>query len=212
MCFLTATVAYPIHHLIRVPSNIMNSAWSPSEHSEIRATIPSTLWLAVIPLPFILVTTLPNPSGEVILTMSQLRNMCGTARSDMRTIFSVMELLLDTANSVIFTPGWYQDGKLLLANGRRNKILNTTVRQLRSLSPSTMNSFFHHRSHSLLSSYNKEIMMNHNIMMDHTNITPSQQQQQHLAEWEVRKVDEHIRNSINSIFTKDWTKICIVIK
>ena len=102
---------------------------------------------------------------EAILTLSLLRNMCGMARykrrfvqhivpslirppnsalqslkhkTDIHTVFTVMELLLGTADSVIFTPGWYQDGKLLLADDRRNEILNSTVRQLRELSASTI--------------------------------------------------------------------------
>ena len=175
----------------------------------------------------ILITTLDYTSGETILALARLRSMCGTPRykrrftqriapllirppksaiwclrhqSDMRAIIAVTELLFDNADDV-FSPGWHERGRLLLADGRRAESLNAAARQLRALSTNALSNSNHRRANCLLpSSLLPPNAKSADIGLDLSG-------QQHLAEWEVLAVDKQIRKSIKSVFTKDWTKI-----
>ena len=164
----------------------------------------------------ILITTLEFTSGEAILALARLRSMCGTSRykyrfteriapllirppnsaiwclrqqKDIRAIVTVTELLFDAADD-IFSHGWYDRGRSLLADGRRAESLNAAAIQLRALSNNALSISTHRTANSLLQSIPK---------------TAEDASTKHFAESEILEVDVQIRKSINNLFTKDWT-------
>jgi len=167
----------------------------------------------------ILITNLDYTSGETILALSRLRAICGTSRykrrftqriapllirppnsaiwclkhqTDMRAIASVCELLFDCADDV-FYHGWFEKGRNLLADSRRAESLNAAARQLRALST---NAESRSRRQSLLFPLSKAAESGNEASG-----------KQNLAEWEVLAVDLQIRDSIKSVFSKEWKKI-----
>eukprot|EP00549_Striatella_unipunctata_P012723 CAMPEP_0118709088 /NCGR_PEP_ID=MMETSP0800-20121206/22381_1 /TAXON_ID=210618 ORGANISM="Striatella unipunctata, Strain CCMP2910" /NCGR_SAMPLE_ID=MMETSP0800 /ASSEMBLY_ACC=CAM_ASM_000638 /LENGTH=209 /DNA_ID=CAMNT_0006612619 /DNA_START=137 /DNA_END=763 /DNA_ORIENTATION=+ len=115
------------------------------DHSTVNDNRPrpsrSEIMAALEPL---LITSLEQPSGETILFLARLRRMCGTARyqrrfvqrigpvlvspkgaiwclrhqNDMEPIIAALEMIFDAAFEV-FNKGWYERGRLLLADSVR---------------------------------------------------------------------------------------------
>lgn len=165
----------------------------------------------------LLITTLDQPSGEVILMLAKLRRMCGTDRyrrrfvqrvapclirppngamwclrhqNDMAAILAAAELILDSAFN-IFSKGWYERGQLLLADSKRAETLSTAAKQLRNLSSET--------SDGLALGFTGHISRNRRMNTVETTTNEP------LAEWEVIAVDKQIRISISNIMLTDWT-------
>lgn len=183
----------------------------------------STIMAALAP---VLITSLEQPSGEVILMLAKLRRECGTARyqrrfvqrvaaslirpprgamwclrhqNDMEAILAAAELIFDSAFD-IFSKGWYERGRLLLADSKRAETLNTAAMQLRNLSSEPWDGLAlglngAHPNRRRLMAMKKEVATN----------SPSE----HLAEWEVIAVDRQIRVSISNIMSMDWSRATI---
>lgn len=155
----------------------------------------------------ILVTTLEQASGEVILSLAKLRRMCATDRyarrfvqrigpalvrppgaamwclrhqNDMEAILAATELLLDAAFDV-FVKGWYDRGRWIKADSKRAETLSAAAQQLRSLSHEPGLAFTHVRR-------------------------TRKKDEEPLAEWEVIAVDRQIRASISNMLQSDWSK------
>jgi hypothetical protein len=171
----------------------------------------------------VLITSLEQPSGEVILMLAKLRRNCGTARyqrrfvqrvaaslirpprgamwclrhqNDMEAILAAAELIFDSAFD-IFSKGWYERGRLLLADSKRAETLNTAAMQLRNLSAEPYDGLAlglngAHGNRRRLMAIKKEVTTN----------SPGE----HLAEWEVIAVDRQIRVSISNIMSMDWSR------
>jgi hypothetical protein len=176
----------------------------------------SEIMAALTPL---LVTSLEQPSGEVILALAKLRRMCGTTRyqrrfvqrvapalirppgaavwclrhqNDMEAILAAAELIFDAAFDV-FSKGWYERGRMMLADNKRALTLNTAAQQLRRLSSEpymdgivTMNFPAPHGNRRRLMAAGRKI--------DGTSAASEA-----LTEWEVIAVDRQIRISISSV-------------
>jgi hypothetical protein len=171
----------------------------------------------------VLITSLDQASGEVILMLAKLRRNCGTARyqrrfvqrvapslirpprgamwclrhqNDMEAILAAAELIFDSAFD-IFSKGWYERGRLLLADSKRAETLNTAAMQLRNLSSEPWDGLAlglngAHGNRRRLMAMKKEV----------TTSSPSE----HLAEWEVIAVDRQIRVSISNVMSMDWSR------
>ena len=175
----------------------------------------SEVMAALAPL---LITSLEQPSGEVILLLAKLRRMCGTARyqrrfvqrvapalirpprgamwclrhqNDMEAILAAAELIFDSAFDV-FSKGWYERGRLMLADSKRAKTLQSAATQLRSLSsdPSEGLGRGTRRRRGLAKKSQDK----------------SGGATEPLAEWEVIAVDRQIRISISNVMTNDWSR------
>lgn len=183
----------------------------------------SEIMAALTPL---LITSLEQPSGEVVLCLARLRRMCGTPRyqrrfvqrvapslirpprgamwclrhqNDMEPILAAAELIFDSA-SEIFSKGWYDRGQLLLADTKRAETLNTAATQLRNLSTGPSESLtLGSLGHSWRS--NKYKTGNAKDAAKASNGT--------LAEWEVIAVDRQIRISISNIISMDWSRVVV---
>mmetsp|Transcript_4433 Transcript_4433/g.5134 ORF Transcript_4433/g.5134 Transcript_4433/m.5134 type:complete len:1168 (-) Transcript_4433:177-3680(-) len=165
----------------------------------------------------VLISSLEQPSGEVILCLASLRRLCGTSRyqrrfvqrvapclirpprgaiwclkhqHDMESILAASELIFDSAHS-IFSNEWYEKGRQLLADSVRKETLNYAAQQLRDLSQE--NNAFVFSSHG------------HRRKLIKSGVADSSGSA--LAEWEVRAVDRQIRISISNILKRDWTKV-----
>jgi hypothetical protein len=148
----------------------------------------------------LLISSLEQVSGQVMLCLAKLRHCCGTPRyqrrfiqrigpclvrpslgapwclrhqQDMEAILAACELIFDSAED-LFSGSWYEKGRQLLADSVRKQTLHAAAQQLKDLSPTP----------SLFSS--------------------SRRLKVSLAEWEVMAVDQQIRISISNIFKKDW--------
>jgi len=170
----------------------------------------------------VLISSLEQPSGEVILYLSSLRRLCGTARyqrrfvqrvapclirpprgaiwclrhqHDMESILAAAELIFDSAHS-IFSNEWYEKGRQLLADSVRKETLNYAAQQLRDLSQE--NNAFVFSSHG------------HRRKLIKSGVADSSGSA--LAEWEVRAVDRQIRISISNILKRDWTKVSVTAR
>jgi hypothetical protein len=186
----------------------------------------SEIMAALAPL---LVTSLEQPSGEVLLLLAKLRRMCGTTRyqrrfvqrvapalirppggamwclrhqNDMEAIIAATELILDAAFDV-FSKGWYERGRMMLADTKRAQTLNTAAQQLRRLSSEppldgivTMNFPAPHGNRRRLISAGRK----------GDGVSGASEA---LAEWEVMAVDRQIRISISSVLSQDWSRTLI---
>ena len=175
----------------------------------------SEVMAALAPL---LITSLEQPSGEVILMLAKLRRMCGTARyqrrfvqrvapalirpprgamwclrhqNDMEAILAAAELIFDSAFDV-FSKGWHERGRLMLADSKRAKTLQSAAVQLRNLSsePSEGLGRGPRRRRTLAKKG-----------QDKTGAATEP-----LAEWEVIAVDRQIRISISNVISNDWSR------
>jgi len=174
----------------------------------------------------LLISSLEQPSGDVIIALAKLRLMCGTARyqrrfvqrvapalirppqgalwclkhqNDMEPILAAAELIFDSAFK-IFSKGWYDRGQLLLADTKRAETLNTVAMQLKNLSSHTEENLtleFGHGGNAWRSSKFK------------SGKDPSKGAKEPLAEWEVIEVDRQIRVSISNIITMDWSRVVV---
>jgi hypothetical protein len=185
----------------------------------------SEIMAALTPL---LITSLEQPSGDVILNLAKLRRMCGTPRyqrrfiqrvapslirpprgamwclrhqNDIEPILAAAELIFDSA-SEIFTKGWYDRGQLLLADSKRAATLNTAAMQLRNLSTGP--------SDNLTLGFS-----GHHGLWRGSKLKAGSQPgkdsagNESLAEWEVIAVDRQIRISISNIISMDWSKVVV---
>lgn len=186
----------------------------PTQPNKTRAS-RSEIMAALAPL---LVTTLEQPSGEVILMMAKMRRMCGTARyrrrfvqriapalirppggalwclthqNDMVPILAAAELILDAAFD-IFSKGWYERGRWMLKDSKRAETLSAAATQLRNLSqePTDSLAFLHPQRRGRI----KKTKDHHD---------------EPLAEWEVIAVDRQIHVSISSVLHTDWTRAAV---
>lgn len=183
-------------------------------NEKVKAT-RSEVMAALAPL---LITSLEQPSGEVILMLAKLRRMCGTTRyqrrfvqrvapalirpprgamwclrhqNDMEAILAAAELIFDSAFDV-FSKGWYERGRLILADSKRAKTLHSAAEQLRNLSSEPTEGLGRgNRRRRGLAMKNP----------DKSGATTEP-----LAEWEVIAVDRQIRISISNVISNDWSK------
>jgi len=173
---------------------------------------------ALVPL---LISSLEQPSGEVILYLSTFRRLCGTPRyqrrfvqrvapalirphrgaiwclkhqNDMESILAAAELIFDSAHE-IFRNDWYERGRQLLADSVRKETLNYAAQQLRDLSQES-NVFG-------LSTHGHRRKLKSGVADSSGSA---------LAEWEVRAVDLQIRISISNIVTRDWSIASVTAK
>lgn len=182
----------------------------------------------------LLVTTLEEPSGQVILILAKLRRWCGTLRyrrrfvqriapawirppggamwclrhqNDMVAILAAAELILDAA-FVVFSPGWYDRGRWMLADSQRAETLTAAATQLRNLShepaPDSltfgqvpMSSGGRRPSHRILPKG-----LDHHLVSGVGGTALDEP----LAEWEVIAVDRYIRRSVANVLETDWTR------
>lgn len=157
----------------------------------------------------LLISSLEQPSGQVILTLAKLRRLCGTPRyqrrfvqriapclirpargapwclrhqHDMEPILAACELIFDSAEE-LFAGNWYETGRQLLRDSVRKQTLNVAAQQLKDMSPAQPSTFW-----------------------------PARRFKENLAEWEVMAVDQQIRISIASILTRDWSKVVVPLR
>jgi len=190
---------------------------APGTHGK-RAQIVS----ALTPL---LISSLEQPSGDVIIALAKLRRMCGTARyqrrfvqrvapalirppqgalwclkhqNDMEPILAAAELIFDSAID-IFSKGWYDRGQLLLADSKRAETLNTVAMQLKNLSSHPGENLTLELGHGNAWRSNKY----------KTGKDSSKGSKDKLDEWEVIEVDRQIRVSISNIISMDWSRVIV---
>lgn len=205
----------------------VNDPTSPASEATPSVATRSEIMAALTPL---LITSLEQPSGDVILCLARLRRMCGTPRyqrrfiqrvapslvrpprgamwclrhhNDMEPILAACELIFDAANE-IFSKGWYDRGQLLLADSKRAETLNTAAMQLRNLSTGPNESLtlggFAGHGTWRASKYKGSVAP----MKD-----GSMNSNEPLAEWEVIAVDRQIRVSISNIISMDWSRVVV---
>lgn len=218
--------------IVAVGSALLDADIVDSALDENKKPSKSEIMSALAPL---LITTLEQPSGETIFTLAKLRKLCGTKRyqrrfvqriapslvrppnaamwclrhrDDMESILAATEMILDAAFD-IFSSGWYERGRTLLADSERAKTLKAAAMQLKRLSSnkppdslmkglSTAPGTHHRRGNSRL-----------------IGITPAKVSSagtsgtEVLAEWEVLAVDRQIRQSLDHLFTKDWSRVVL---
>eukprot|EP00563_Minutocellus_polymorphus_P013283 CAMPEP_0181070072 /NCGR_PEP_ID=MMETSP1070-20121207/27289_1 /TAXON_ID=265543 /ORGANISM="Minutocellus polymorphus, Strain NH13" /LENGTH=1421 /DNA_ID=CAMNT_0023150929 /DNA_START=232 /DNA_END=4498 /DNA_ORIENTATION=- len=171
----------------------------------------------------VLITTLEQPAGEVILALANLRRMCGTRRyqrrfvqrvapslirppsgamwclrhqRDMEAILACAEMMFEMAHD-IFSAGWHERGRQILADSVRAGALRAAAEQLKNLSsPQSSDSLITGLSGARLHGRGNALKKG---------ATPSEGVEP-LAEWEVLAVDVEIRSSINNFFSKDWSR------
>ncbi|CAJ1966800.1 unnamed protein product [Cylindrotheca closterium] len=193
------------------PVSHLNSDRPMANRTEIKA--------ALTPL---LITSLEQTSGEVILGLARIRRMCGTARyqrrfvqrvvpslirppngaiwclkhqNDMEPILAAAELIFDCAME-IFSKGWYERGQLLLADTKRAQTLNTAAMQLRNLNAGSDDHL------TLGGSLTSHAGWRTTKFKDSSKGSSDQ-----LAEWEVIAVDRQIKISISNLISMDWPKV-----
>ena len=208
------------------------NAKNPNNNTHRMNTRRSEIMAALAPL---LITSLEPPSGEVFLLLAKLRRMCGTVRyrrrlvqriapalvrppdgsamwclkhqNDMMAIFAATELILDAAFDV-FSKGWYERGRWMLADSKRAETLSVAAKQLQNLSqePPDSLTFMTQRSSNLRHHHHHH----RRLKNDHNNNSNNNNNlEEPLAEWEVIAVDRQIRISISSVFHTDWTRAAI---
>jgi len=175
----------------------------------------------------LLISSLEQPSGEVILALAKLRRMCGTARyqrrfvqrvapslirpprgamwclkhqNDMEPILAAAELIFDSAFDV-FSKAWYDRGQLLLADTKRAETLNTVAMQLKNLSSHPEDNLTLELGHG-----NSTWRSNNKYKSGKDS---SKGAKEPLAEWEVIEVDRQIRVSISNIVSMDWSRVVV---
>jgi DNA replication and checkpoint protein len=182
----------------------------------------SAIMAALAPL---LITTLEPASGEVILLLAKLRRLCATSRyrrrfvqriapalirppngaamwclrhqNDMVAILAATELLLDAAFDV-FSKGWYERGRWMLADSKRAETLSAAAKQLRNLSQEPDDGLL-----SFVQNPQHRRRLKHQHTLDHHH---HHGHDEPLAEWEVIAVDRQIRVSIGNVLQTDWTR------
>lgn len=174
----------------------------------------------------LLITSLEQPSGDVILLLAKLRRMCGTPRyqrrfvqriapslirpprgamwclkhqNDMEPILAAVELIFDSAFE-IFSKGWYDRGQLLLADTKRAETLSAAAMQLKNLSSAP-----HEENLTLELGHSGWRSNKYKGGKD----TGKGGAKEPLAEWEVIAVDRQIRVSISNIISMDWSKVVV---
>jgi hypothetical protein len=172
----------------------------------------------------LLISSLEQPSGDVIIMLAKMRRMCGTPRyerrfvqriapslirpprgsmwclkhqNDMEPILAAAELIFDSAFA-IFSKGWYDRGQLLLADTKRAETLSAAAIQLKNLSAASHENLTLELGHSGWRSYKYK-----------SGKDSAKGTKEPLAEWEVIAVDRQIRISISSIISMDWTKVVV---
>lgn len=185
----------------------------------------SEVMAALAPL---LITSLEQPAGEVILMLAKLRRMCATPRyqrrfvqrvaaclirpprgaiwclkhqNDMEAILVAAELIFDSAFD-IFSKGWHERGRLLLADTRRAATLNSAAQQLRNLSSEQSDGLALGGLHG--HGNRRRLMATATRKGD-----GSRGKSDSLAEWEVIAVDRQIRVSISNVLSQDWSRTAI---
>jgi len=183
-------------------------------------TSRSEIMAALTPL---LISSLEQPSGEVILVLAKLRRMCGTPRyqrrfvqrvapalirppraaiwclrhqNDMEAILAATEMIFDSAFDV-FSKGWYERGQLLLADSKRAETLNSVAKQLRDLSSEPAGGGFALGLPGSHGSRRRRMA---------TTGRKGEAPTESLSEWEVIAVDRQIRLSISSVLSMDWSR------
>ncbi len=202
-------------------SNV-NDPTSPVLDSERRAGTRSEIMAALAPL---LITSLEQPSGDVILSLARLRRMCGTPRyqrrfvqrvapslirppkgaiwclrhqNDMEPILAASELVFDCA-AEIFSKGWYDRGQLLLADSKRAETLNTAAMQLRNLRTGPGDTL----------TLGNTLGGHGGWRTTRVHKDGTKGSNESLAEWEVIAVDRQIRVSISDIISQDWSRLVV---
>jgi hypothetical protein len=173
----------------------------------------------------LLITSLDQPSGDVISALARMRRMCGTPRyqrrfvqrvapalirpprgamwclrhqNDMEPILAAAELIFDSASDV-FSKGWYDRGQLLLADTKRAETLNTAAMQLKNLSSNPEENLTLDLGHTTWRSNKYKSGKD----------TSKGGAKEPLAEWEVIAVDRQIRVSISNIISMDWSRVVV---
>lgn len=168
----------------------------------------------------LLITSLEQASGDVILQLSRMRRMCGTTRyqrrfvqriapilvrpvrgaiwclkhqNDMEPILAATELIFDSAGDV-FSKGWHDRGQQILADSARKLTLNTAAEQLRNLSSDAEGGLGLHK-------------WRQTRMISGSTQAKDVGRAEPLAEWEVIAVDRQIRISIGNILSMDWSRV-----
>eukprot|EP00536_Pseudo-nitzschia_multiseries_P001657 jgi/Psemu1/181698/e_gw1.21.26.1 len=174
----------------------------------------------------LLISSLEQPSGDVIIALAKIRRMCGTARyqrrfvqrvapslirpprgamwclkhqNDMEPILAAAELIFDSAFDV-FSKAWYDRGQLLLADTKRAETLNTVAMQLKNLSSHPEDNLTFELGHGNNAWRSNKYKSGKD---------PSKGTKEPLAEWEVIEVDRHIRVSISNIISMDWSRVVV---
>jgi hypothetical protein len=181
----------------------------------------------------LLITTLEEASGETILALARLRQMCGTKRyqrrfiqriapslirpphaavwclrhqTDMEAIFAATELILDSSTK-IFAVEWFDRGRTLLADSKRAESLKLAAMQLQRLTdPQPNDSLFSSLTGGMLKRAGSSSLSMNTPTKDASN-AGSNVNTDVLAEWEILAVDRQIRDSIQNLFSKDWSRI-----
>lgn len=200
-----------------------------SSTTERKKPSKSEIMSALIPL---LTTTLEKASGETILALAKLRKMCGTKRyqrrfvqriapslvrppnaamwclrhqNEMEAILVATEMILD-ASFEIFSAGWYERGRTLLADSQRAESLKAAATQLKQLSTNQNPGSLMKGLSAVPGSQRRA---NRLIATTTQNKDISSSSTDVLAEWEVLAVDIQIRQSIANVFTSDWTRVTL---
>jgi hypothetical protein len=177
----------------------------------------------------VLVTTLEQSSGDTIIALAKLRQLCGTKRyqrrfvqriapnfvrppnaalwclrhqSDMESIFAATELILDHAFE-IFSSGWYERGRTILADSHRRESLRAAADHLKLLSNSRPTDGLTKGYHTAGTDHRRRNTTAGKDLLSGVGGNGSDV----LAEWEILAVDRQIRKSIENLFTKDWTRL-----
>jgi hypothetical protein len=172
----------------------------------------------------LLITSLQQSSGDVIILLAKMRRMCGTPRyqrrfvqrispslirpprgamwclkhqNDMEPILAAAELIFDSAFA-IFSKGWYDRGQLLLADTKRAETLSAAAMQLKYLSSGCHENLTLELGHSGWRSNKYK-----------SGKDSAKGAKEPLAEWEVIAVDRQIRVSISNIISMDWSKVVV---
>jgi hypothetical protein len=180
----------------------------------------------------LLISSLEQPSGDVIIALAKIRRMCGTPRyqrrfvqrvapalirpangamwclkhqSDMEPILAAAELIFDSALDV-FSKGWYDRGQLLLADTKRAETLNTVAMQLKKLSSNNPED---HHLMTLELGHNTWRSNKYKGSGNKDSHTKGGGAKEPLAEWEVIAVDRQIRASISNIISMDWSRVVV---
>jgi hypothetical protein len=194
----------------------------PDNENKSRTPSRSEIVSALAPL---LISSLEQPSGDVILHLAKLRRMCGTLsyqrrfvqrvapvlvrpprgavwclrhQNDMESILAATELIFDAASD-IFSKGWHERGQFLLADSKRAKTLDSAAKQLRSLSNEPAADSCFNLGLSGHSSH-KWLAARKRKEAVHVSSEP-------LAEWEVVAVVGQIKVSISSVMGTDWSRV-----
>ena len=121
---------------------------------------------------------------------------CLRHQRDMEAILASAEMMFEMAHE-IFSAGWHESGKQILADSVRAGALRAAAEQLKNLSsPQSSDSLITGLSGARLHGRGNALKKG---------ATPSEGVEP-LAEWEVLAVDVEIRSSINNLFSKDWSR------